>query len=163
MLFDDKASGNRSGGPPPPDPEQKRSRAWRTYWIVSSGLMILAAVYSGLIFYSRWQENQAWKERAAEKQREDDARTLEMMGGNTFDILSFYASPGHIRRGDTVNLCYGVSNAKLVTLNPKVADVYPAYSNCVRTSPQKTTTYTLTATDAKGQTKSESLTVEVRR
>ena len=67
-----------------------------------------------------------------------------------------------MHRGEEVDLCYGVSNAKTVTLVPQPNAVWPSYSRCVQVSPQKTTTYTLTVTDAAGNTKSASLTVEVR-
>jgi hypothetical protein len=160
LLLDNGSAQSEPSGSP--EPERKRSRAFRIYWIVSTIVILFAAIYSGLTFYSRWQEDQAWKARAAEKQREEDARSLEMMGGNRFDILNFYAAPGHIRKGETVDLCYGVSNAKSVTLEPNVANVYPAYTNCVQLSPRKTTMYTLTAADGKGNTKTASLTVEVR-
>ncbi len=160
MLFDDTPA--RAAMPGPEQPERKPGRAFRIYWIISSGLIFLAAIYSGLVFYSRREENRAIEEKAAADRRAADARVLEMMGGNRFDILNFYASPGHIRRGETVQLCYGVSNATSLTLDPKDANVYPAYSNCVRISPRKTTTYTLTAADAQGHTQTASVTVEVR-
>jgi hypothetical protein len=143
-------------------PERKPGRAFRIYLIVSSTMIVLAAVYSGLVFYSRYEDNLEIQQRAAEKKRADDQRVLEMMGGNTFDILNFYASPGHVHRGDDVHLCYGTSNAKSLSLDPKDANVYPAYSNCVTVTPRKTTTYTLTAADDKGNNKTASVTVEVR-
>jgi hypothetical protein len=143
-------------------PERKFGRAFRVYLIISSTAIFAAAVYTGLVFYSRHQENLALQEKAAEQKRADDQRALDMMGGNNFDILNFYASPGHIRRGDTVQLCYGVSNTKSVTLDPKDANVYPAINNCVIVTPRKTTTYTLTAVDAQGNNKTASLTVTVK-
>jgi hypothetical protein len=84
------------------------------------------------------------------------------MGGDRFDILSFYANPGAMVQGDSVNLCYSVSNAKSVTLQPQSNAVWPSYERCVSVSPKKTTTYTLTATDAAGQKKSATAIVEVR-
>jgi hypothetical protein len=158
MLFDQAPL--QKGSTPPP-PEEGKSRALRNVWIIFGVVVVVLLIYNGLIFYSRREENLEIQRQAAERQRESDARSLEMMGGNQFQILMFYASPGHLHRGDTANLCYGTSNAKSVTLDPKVADVYPAYSNCVRVSPRKTTTYTLTATDAQGHSKTESLTLEV--
>lgn len=145
-----------------PQPDQKPGRVFRIYWIVSTAVICFAAVYSGLVFYSRHQENIVLRQQAAEKQRAEDQRSLDRMGGNTFDILSFYASPGHIRRGETIELCYGVSNAKSVALDPPDAAVYPAYANCVTVKPRKTTTYTLTAVDAQGDQKTGSLTVAVK-
>jgi hypothetical protein len=60
-----------------------------------------------------------------------------------------------------VQLCYGVANAKSVKLEPQPNPVWPSYARCVRVSPTETTTYTLTITDAAGNTKTQSLQVNV--
>lgn len=126
----------------------------------------IAALIVVLIFLSRWWQNRSieYREReaAAEKQRADDRATLDQMGGRELAIQTFYASPGEIRRGQPVQLCYGVANAKTVKLEPQSNPVWPSYSRCVNDSPAKTTTYTLTVADAAGNTKSQSLTVQVR-
>jgi len=85
-----------------------------------------------------------------------------MLGGNQFAILNFYASPGEIRRGETAQLCYGVSNAKTVRIEPQTSAVWPSYSRCVDVAPKKDTTYTLTAEDAAGHIKTATVTVKVR-
>ena len=54
-----------------------------------------------------------------------------------------------------------VANAKTVTLEPQSNPVWPSYARCVDVAPTKTTTYTLTISDAAGHTKSQSLTVTV--
>jgi hypothetical protein len=54
-----------------------------------------------------------------------------------------------------------VTNAKTLKLDPPVAEIKPAYRHCLEIAPTKTTTYTITADDGKGHTKSESLTVRV--
>jgi hypothetical protein len=128
-------------------------------------LVLVVALGVAWIFYSRWQTNrtidaQARKKAAAE-QRENAARTVELMGGSSFDILSFYAAPGAVRPGDSFELCYGVSNASSVKLDPPVASVWPSLSRCVSVTPKKTTTYTLIATDSAGHSKSATLTVTV--
>ena len=83
-------------------------------------------------------------------------------GGKELAIQDFYASPGEIRRGETVQLCYGVANAKTVKLEPQPNPVWPSYSRCVDVTPTKSTTYTLTITDAAGNTRTQSLEVKVR-
>ena len=88
-------------------------------------------------------------------------RVFEGMGGDRFDILNFFPYPGEITRGDSTMLCYSVSNAKSVTLQPQSNAVWPAFERCVSVSPKKTTIYTLTATDAAGHTKSATVTVTV--
>jgi hypothetical protein len=126
----------------------------------------IAAVIVFGIFFSRWWQNRSIeyrsREAAAEKQREQDRATLEQMGGKELAIQTFYATPGEIRRGQSVQLCYGVANAKSVKLEPQSNPVWPSYSRCVNVTPEKTTTFTLTIADAAGNTKSQSLTVQVR-
>ena len=128
----------------------------------SSVVLLLAGLYVGWIFLSRWQANQALEEKAAKQRRAQDRQTFELMGGDRFEILGFYADPASIRAGETAELCYSVSNAKSVTLDPPSEPVWPAFSRCVHVSPHKTTTYTLTAGDAAGHTKSAAIQVEVR-
>jgi hypothetical protein len=128
-------------------------------WIV---VVIVALMVAG-IFYSRWQENRDIEEKAAEQRREVARRVAEGLGGSSFEIVNFYASPGVIRRGDSAELCYGVSNAKSVDIQPKLSEgTWPSVSRCISVSPEKTTTYTLTAVDANGQKKTSSLTLEVQ-
>jgi len=133
------------------------------------GFGVLAAIilaYTAFTFWSRWQENQdiAAKEKTAQAAAQRDAaeKSVEVLGGSEFKIISFYAMPGKIHRGDTVDMCYGVSNAKAVKLDPPVANVWPSVDRCMQVSPKKTTTYTFTADDGKGNTKTAQLTIEVR-
>ena len=86
-----------------------------------------------------------------------------MMGGNRFDILDYAASPGTIHAGESSSLCYSVSNAKTVNIEPQTEEpVWPAFSRCVHVSPRKTTTYTLTIGDSAGHTKTAVVEVSVR-
>jgi hypothetical protein len=59
-------------------------------------------------------------------------------------------------------MCYGVSNAAKVGIEPGIEPIQPALSHCLEVFPRKTTKYTLTAKDARGNTKSASLTIRVR-
>jgi hypothetical protein len=79
----------------------------------------MARLYVGWVFFLRWRENRAIVDKAATKKKAEDQRAGELLGGNRFEILSFYASPGVIRRGETSPLCYGVANAKTVRLEPQ--------------------------------------------
>jgi len=101
------------------------------------------------------------REEKSRQQLESDRVTLERLGGKELAIQNFYASPGAIRRGESVQLCYGVANAKTVTLEPQPNAVWPSYARCVSVSPARTTTYTLTISDASGNTKTQSLQVAV--
>ncbi len=134
--------------------------------LFSSAILVAALLGVVYIMLSRWQESRNIEHQAAqqraEKQREEDRLAVEQLGGKEFAILSFYASPAAIRRGDSAQLCYGVSNAKSVKLEPQSQAVWPSVSRCVNVSPTKTTTYTLTAEDAAGRTLSQTVDISVR-
>jgi hypothetical protein len=131
----------------------------------SSVVLGIAALVVAWVLGSRWIENREIERRSAEeraqKQKEQDRAALEQFGGKDLDIQSFYAIPAAVRRGETVQLCYGVANAKTVTLEPQPNPVWPSYSRCVDVKPTKTTTYTLTIADAGSHTKSQTLEVKV--
>ena len=100
-------------------------------------------------------------EAQSEKQKQSDRTALDQFGGKELDIQSFYASPGAVHRGESVQLCYGVANAKTVKLEPQSNPVWPSYSRCVDVTPPKTTTYTLTIADAAGNIKTQTVEVKV--
>ncbi|MGO9589973.1 MAG: hypothetical protein ACLP3K_08025 [Candidatus Acidiferrales bacterium] len=145
-----------------PTPDPGPHTGIRIYVAVSAAVLVAALCYVGWVFWSRAHEDQLIEGRVAAQRRAQDEQTVESMGGNRFEILAFYANPPTISRGDSADLCYSVSNAKSVTLEPQSSKVWPSYEHCVSVSPHKTTTYMLTATDAAGQTKSAEITVEVQ-
>jgi len=145
-----------------PDPGPGPNTGIRIYVAVSAVVLAAALCYVGWVFWSRAHEDQLIEERVAAQRRAQDEQTVESMGGNRFEILAFYANPPAITRGDSSDLCYSVSNAKSVTLEPQSSKVWPSYEHCVSVSPRRTTTYMLTATDAAGQTKSAAITVDVQ-
>ncbi|HKM90253.1 MAG TPA: hypothetical protein VJX29_06540, partial [Candidatus Acidoferrales bacterium] len=79
---------------PPRDAKKTRWANFSRYsWLVLAAAVICAAG----TFLLRGRENRAIDEemerRAATKKAEEDRRTVEMMGGNRFEILAFYAAP----------------------------------------------------------------------
>lgn len=151
---------------PETQPTTESKSALKNPLIYSSALVAIALLVVSWTFFSRWQENRAIDKRAtqekAQKQLENDRRVLEQFGGKELAIQNFYATPGVIHRGQSVQLCYGVANAKTVRLEPQPNPVWPSYARCVEVSPTKTTTYTLTIEDGAGNTKSQTLEVKVR-
>jgi len=124
---------------------------------------LFVGLYVGWVFYSRSQANQAIADKAAEKHRAKDQQTFEMMGGNRFDILGYTAYPETIQAGERSSLCYSVSNAKTVNIEPQTEEpVWPAFARCVHVSPRKTTNYSLTIDDGAGHTKNATIEVKVR-
>jgi hypothetical protein len=147
-----------------PESRVEPRRRMRYYMIGSAIVLSLAMCYVAWVFFSRWQLNRSIAEKAEEAaaaKRTQDQQTFQAMGGNSFEILAFYANPPAIGHGDSASLCYSVSNAKSVTLEPQSNPVWPSYERCVTVAPSETTTYTLTATDAAGHTKSAQATIEV--
>lgn len=148
-----------------PESTTQRKPLWKNPLVYSGVLILVVAIYVGWIAFSRWNENRLIEQRArdaaSQKQREQDQRTVEQMGGSELSIQAFYGD-AQIQRGQTAQLCYGVANAKKVTLEPQANPVWPSYSRCVDVSPSKTTTYTLTATDDSGHSVTQTFTIRVQ-
>jgi hypothetical protein len=147
-------------------PEVKKPNALRNLWMGFGGVVLIVLAFVGYTMWSRKTQDAdlAYKQQAAKtaQQRESDAAAVEELGGSDFKIIAFYASPGLIHRGDTVDMCYGVSNAKNVTLDPPEGNVWPSANRCLQVKPKKTTTYTLTIDDGKGKTANQQLTITVK-
>jgi hypothetical protein len=142
-------------------PEPETRVGIRNYLIIMWVLVGIVVLFVAGLFLSRWDENNQMKRRAAAQERADAKEAFELMGGNRFEILAFYAVPGVVRRGGEIQLCYGVSNAKSVRIEPLTKSIRPALMECFAATPTKTTTYTLTAEDSLGHIKTSSITVQV--
>jgi hypothetical protein len=127
----------------------------------TSALVVIALLYVGYIFYSRRQEQKDADRQTAEKQAAENRKVAELYGGDELKILNFYATAGPLHKGETAQLCYSVSNAQKVTIEPDVHEVPESYSNCVKIAPKKDTVYTLSATSKKGDTQQVQLTMRV--
>jgi hypothetical protein len=125
--------------------------------------VVIAVLYDGYTFYSRWQNARDAKRQQQEKEAREARQTIEMLGGDQLKILSFYASPGVIKRGDHTDLCFGVNNAKTVRVEPHVEDLHPALSYCMQVSPRADTEYKLIAEDAAGHSATQTVDVKVVR
>jgi hypothetical protein len=121
-----------------------------------------AAIYDGAIFYSRWSSARDAEHRQAVKEAEDARRFLKVVGGNEVKILTFAAYPPAIHPGQRSNLCYGVSGARTVRLDPAVEEVWPALTHCMMVSPRRNTEYKLTADDGAGHSVSQSVTIQIK-
>jgi hypothetical protein len=148
------------------DPVSEPKSLLKNPLVYSSAVLVVALLGVVFVMISRWQESRNTERRAAqeraEKQHEQDRIAVEQLGGKEFAILSFYASPKVIGRGESTQLCYGVANAKTVKLEPQSQTVWPSVAHCVDVTPNKSTTYTLTIGDASGKTQSQDIEVIVR-
>ena len=148
-----------------PEPEQQKKPLVKNPVLYTSLAILIAALYAGSVFFARWNENRAIEhqrasENAAHRSASDRA-ALEQLGGKELAIQNFYATPS-IRRGESAQLCYGVANAKTLTIDPPVGTLWPSHARCLDVSPKKDTTYTLTIQDAAGNKQTQSVTIKVR-
>ena len=123
---------------------------------------MLALLYVGYTFYSRWDAQKAGERAAKAAEAREAQRVTDLYGSGELKILAFYANPGIVRHGGQTTLCYGVSNAKTVQIEPYVDRVWPALNRCMTVSPAKETRYTLTASDPHGKSVTASLVVQVQ-
>jgi hypothetical protein len=146
------------------EPQTAQRSPLKNPFVYSSLLILVVAIYIGWIIFSRQQANRAYDQHAHEQQtqeqRQQDQAAIEQLGGSELSIQMLYATPS-IRRGETGQICYGVANAKSVTLEPQNNKVWPSHNLCVDVKPTKTTTYTLTAVGADGKDVSQQVTIEV--
>ena len=142
-----------------PQPPSSRLKAILPYTTV---LLILAILYVAWTFYSRNESNRE-AEAAIEAKKEAARKNVvdTIYGSGEIKFSTYGADKGLLHRGESTELCYGVVNATTVKLDPPVADIKPTYRHCLEIAPKKTTTYTITAEDGKGNSKSESITVRV--
>jgi hypothetical protein len=122
-----------------------------------------AVIYDIAVFYSRWSSARQAERARREQEIRAAQQTVDMLGGGGLKILQFYASPAVVRRGGHSQLCYGVTGAKAVLLDPPSADVHPALSYCLSVAPAKDTEYKLTADDGAGHTVTAICRLEVTR
>ncbi len=116
----------------------------------------------GWILYSRRESAAEADREAKEKQAEIDRKLVSAFGGDQLTILGFNSAQREIAAGSRALMCYGVSNATKVSIQPGVEPIKPALSHCLEVYPEKTTTYTLQAEDAQGNRKTATLTIKVR-
>ena len=148
---------------PPPPPERPRRSKLEGLLPYTTVAVIIAALYVAWTFYSRYESNKQAVERIQAQREAARKRVVDQIyGSGEIRFTAFTADNGVLQRGQTTQLCYGVVNAESVTLNPAVEPIKPSYHHCVEIAPKQTTTYTLTAKDAAGHSKSESLTIRVQ-
>jgi hypothetical protein len=77
-------------------------------------------------------------------------------------IVSVNISALEVKPGDLVSVCYTVENARTVTIDPLKHRGGADPKGCATDEPRKSTTYTITATGAGGETDQERVTVRVK-
>lgn len=123
---------------------------------------LLALIYLGWVFYSRYSQNRELQREAEQKEADQARKTYDLYGAGQLKIMLFYAVPPVVKRGASAQLCYSVSNAKTVKIDPNVEEIKPSLSRCVDIKPAHSTTYTLTAADDRGHQATQSVNVMIR-
>jgi hypothetical protein len=124
--------------------------------------IVIAALYAGWIFYSRWNAKEEARHAAAAREIERARKDVEINGGSQLKITMLYSSTGTVRKGQTAQICYGVVNAKNVAFDPPIDGVWPSMNRCVDVLPKKSTTYTLNADDGAGHSDKAQIVVQVK-
>jgi len=130
--------------------------------IYSTVALILAALYVGGVFYERAQRNEEIERQRRSKEAEAARRVVAVNGGERLTVLNLYVSPPAIHPGQKALLCYGVANAKTVTIKPLSGTLFPALSRCLEIAPTAETTYHLTAMNEAGEKAEKSVTLAVK-
>jgi len=91
------------------------------------------------------------------------ADTVAYYGNGQLKVLSFYASPVEVRRGSRALVCYGVSNASAVRIEPALGETWPSTSRCVEVTATKDTEYKMTAQDSAGHEEVRTVSLKVTR
>ena len=90
-----------------------------------------------------------------------NADTVAYYGNGQLKVLSFYASPVDARRGNRALVCYGVSNAAAVRIEPVVGETWPSTSRCMEVTATKDTEYKMTARDNAGHEETRTVSLHV--
>lgn len=148
---------------PPNEPAGTPHSRLRAILPFTTIAMVIAALYVAWTFYSRYEANRAAIETTQNKKAEENKRYVgQLYGSGEVKFIAMSADNGVLARGETTQLCYGVVNAKAVKVEPPVEQLKPSYHHCFEVAPKQTTTYTFTADDGAGHSKSESLTIRVK-
>ena len=123
-------------------------------------VLLAAAAYAAWTVYSRWNANREAEQSA--KAAEADKRIVSALGGNELKILAFYSEPGLVKPGERALICFGVSNAKTVSIEPHIDDLTPTLNRCLEVHPKRTTEYKLTAADGAGHSATQSFVLQVK-
>ncbi len=125
--------------------------------------LIVALLYVGWTFYSRHEDTRRAEEEAAAKKAAANQRVVDAVyGSGALKFTRLSVSQAVLAKGESAQFCYGVVNATTVKMDPPIEQAKPTYNHCLEIAPKKTTTYTITASDASGHSEAKSLTVHVQ-
>jgi hypothetical protein len=142
--------------------EPKGTSILQTLTRFASVGVIISLLYVAWTFYARHaSDEQAARDLAARQQAERQHQADLIFGSGEVKIVSYSVDKSAVARGESADLCYGVVNATKVVIEPHVEDSKPSSYHCLTVAPRATTTYTITASNDKGEAKSLAVTVHV--
>jgi hypothetical protein len=124
--------------------------------------LVAALAYVAWVFANRKLSDRKAESELSRKQQRSSAELDKIYGGSEVKILQFYSPTSGIAPGQSATICYGVLNAKKVSIEPPVDGVSPALNRCVEVQPRHETKYTLTAEGDDGRVVSASLVLKLR-
>jgi hypothetical protein len=154
----------RPGAPDREGAERHKKNALETILPYTTVAVIVAALYVAYTFYSRHESTRKAQEAIAAQQEDARKHQVEQIyGAGEVRFTTFGADEAVITPGHSTQLCYGVLNATSVKIDPPLSEPGKVTAHhCVEISPRETTTYTITASNGKGDFKKESVTVQVK-
>jgi len=148
--------------PQQPAQEPKSTSALQTASRFATVGVVIVALYLGWTFYSRHaSDEEAARALAASQQAQREREAKMIFGSGEVKIISHSVDKASMARGEEADLCYGVVNATKVVIEPHVEDSKPSAYHCLTVSPHTTTTYTITASNDHGESKTLAVTVRV--
>jgi hypothetical protein len=100
---------------------------------------------------------------AASLAAQRNAQTVAYYGNGRLKVLAFYANPVEVQRGSRALVCYGVSNAASVSIQPPLGETWPSTARCLEVMATEDTEYKLTARDSDGHEEARAVTLRVSR
>ncbi len=148
--------------PQQPAQEPKRTSTLQTVSNFTTVCLVVVVLYLAWTFYSRHaSDKQAARDLAAKQQAERQRQADLIFGSGEVKIVSYSVDKASMPRGESADLCYGVVNATKVVIEPHVEDSKPSAYHCLTVSPRSTTTYTITASNDHGASKTMAVTVQI--
>ena len=123
--------------------------------------VVIALVYLLYVLLSRHSTKDRFSAQPAPSDAASSAFDAAYNGAGV-KILQFYARDGVLYEGKSTVICYGVVNARSVTISPPISGVGVSLNRCVEAAPKRNTTYVLTAGGENGKTVSASFTIRVQ-
>ncbi len=124
--------------------------------------LVAALAYVGWVFANRKLSDTKAENELTKKQQRSSAELDKIYGGSEVKILQFYSPTVAVVPGQAATICYGVLNAKKVSIDPPVDGVSPALNRCVEVKPRQETTYTLNAEGEDGRIVTASVVLKMR-